>query len=237
MSKAFIWVTSTLGGIGKTSLSAALWRLSEQGVLPQCEVLDLDFSPRLGTLLGSEIKWRSNNERMRALIQTMAQSTADLLIVNFPAGFADLLRELPDRRYVSALAKGKQVAQLHFVHPSMTTDEVELAFNDDNPLYASATAHFAVVPEHRMSTFSGLPLPLPLDQYVDATLKYPSWGIINQLSEVMSAALERRVEPTQLVEVMLNSWLTTVAENFDPLITWLNDAKPDGLATKEALHE
>jgi len=233
MSQSFIWVTSTLGGLGNTSLTAALWRLSEQGVLPQCEVFDLDFSPRLGTLLGSEIEWRSNTERVLAPIRTMAHSTADLLIVNFPRGSADLLQTLTDETYFREQAKMHRVAQVHLVDPSMITNEVELAFNEGNPLYASATAHFAVVPEHRMGRRSVLEQPFPWQDYVDTTLTYPSWGI-TQPSEVMSAALEGRGKQDELVDLMLKIWLTTVADKFDPLITWLNDAKPGG---KEALHE
>jgi RNase H-fold protein (predicted Holliday junction resolvase) len=234
MSQSFIWVTSTLGGLGKTSLTAALWRLSEKGMLPKCDVLDIDSSPRLGTALGSKSEWRSNTERVRAVIETMVQGNAEVIIVNFPAGSADLLRTLPDETYLRKLAKMQQrIAQVHLVDPSTTTDEVELAFNEGNPLYASAAAHFAVVPKHRMSTLSSLPLPLPWQRHVDATLKYPSWGI-TQPSEVMSAALEGRGKQDELVDLMLKIWLTTVADKFDPLITWLNDAKPGG---KEALHE
>jgi RNase H-fold protein (predicted Holliday junction resolvase) len=235
MSKAFIWVTSTLGGLGKTSLTAALWRLSEQGVLPQCEVLDLDSSPRLGIALGTRNdEWRSTTERVGALFQAMGESTADVVIVNFPASSTDLLRALPEEKYLRRLAKMQQgIAQLHLVDPSMITNEVELAFNEANPLYASATAHFAVVPEHRMGKHSALKQPFLWQDYVDTTLTYPSWGI-TQPSEVMSAALEGRGEQDELVDLMLKIWLTTVAKNFDPLITWLNDAKPDG---KEALHE
>lgn len=235
MSQSFIWVTSTLGGLGKTSLSAALWRLSEKGILPKCDILDIDSSPRLGISLGSKIEWQSNTDRVRALIETMVQSTAEVVIINFPAGSADLLRTLPDETYLRELAMQQRIAQVHLVDPSTATNEVELAFNENNSLYASATAHFAVVPEHRMSTFSSLPLPLPWQRQVNATLKYPSWGI-TQPSEVMSAALEGRETPTRLIEVMLNIWLTTVAKEFEQLIVWLNDAKPKP-SGEETLHE
>jgi len=135
LSQSFIWVTSTLGGLGKISLTAALWRLSEKGMLPKCNVLDLDSSPRLGTPLGSKIEWRSNTDRVRALIETMVQGTAEVVIVNFPAGSADLLRTLPDETYLRKLAKMRQrIAQVDLVDPSTTTDEIGLAFNEANPL-------------------------------------------------------------------------------------------------------
>jgi len=236
MSNTFIWVTSTLGGLGKTSLTAALWRLSEQGMIPPCEILDLDSSPRLGRSVNAKSEqreWRSNTDRVLDLIEVMVQSTAELVIVNFPAGSSDLVRALPDETYLRELAKMQRIAQVHLVDPSLTTDEVEFSFNNDNPLYASATERFAVLPQHRMNTSTILPLPLPWEQYVKATLEYPSWGI-TQPAEVMSAALERRVEPTRLVEVMLNIWLGTLAKKFETLITWLKDDKP---RKKETSHE
>jgi len=237
MSKSFIWVTSTLGGLGKTSLSAALWRLSMHGMLPKCQILDLDSSPRLGSMNGSTSDvWRSNTERARGLIETMLASESDVVIINFPAGSADLLREVPDERYLRRLGKQRRIAQVHFVDPSAATNEVYLAFNENNALYASATAHFAVVPEHRMSPSANLPNPLPWEQYVDATLNYPSWGI-TQPSDVVSAVLEGRDTSKRLVELVLDMWLADVAEAFSPLITWLDSEKLRNKNKKEPAHE
>jgi len=54
----------------------------------------------------------------------------------------------------------------------------------------------------------------------------------------MSAALEGRGEVDELVDLMLNVWLGTLVEGFQPLITWLNDDKPRKKEKeKEALHE